>query len=277
MSDPDYQHLSIERDGSRTTVWLDRPEVLNAFDAQLIDDLTRCFAWLSDDDATRVVILAGRGTAFCAGADINWMRASVKFSRQQNVDDATRMARMLAAIASCSRPVVCRVHGLAIGGGLGLVAAADYAVAEAGASFAFSEVKLGILPAVISPFVIGRIGTGQARPLFVTGERFDTERALRIGLLHAVCDDATALDDEVDRIVAEIQTAAPEAISVTKRMLEVIGTSSYREAMSQTVETIATKRTDPEGQEGLTAFLERRRPAWMAQDHEPAWLAGRSR
>ena len=274
MGTPDFHHLEIEQDAGTTTVWLNRPDVRNAFDAQLIEDLTRCFTWLSDDPDTRVVVLAGRGKAFCAGADINWMRDSAEYSRQQNVDDATRMARMLGSIASCSKPVITRVHGMAIGGGLGLIAASDYTVAEADTAFAFSEVKLGILPAAISPFVLARIGAGHARPLFITGERFGTERAFAIGLVHLVRE-GDALDAEVDRITGELHTAAPEAIAICKRLMEEINWTSYREAMAQTVETIATKRTDPEGQEGLTAFLEKRRPAWMDEAHAPAWVGSR--
>lgn len=271
MPDSEYQHIRVERDGPRTTVWLARPKVHNAFGGRLIEELGTVFTRLSRDDQTRVVVLAGQGRSFSAGADINWMRDSIEYTRQQNVDDAERLSLMLEAIAMCDKPVVCRVHGMAIGGALGLISAADYVVAGESSRFAFSEVKLGLVPAVISPFVLRRIGPGQARALFVTGERFDAERAGRIGLVHVVVADEQ-LDHEVDRVVGELLTAAPDAIRIAKHLVFDIAFRPPAEARTQTVETIASKRTDPEGQEGLTAFLDKRRPAWMDEAHAPAWV-----
>lgn len=267
----DYQHLRIEKHDNVTRVWLGRPEVHNAFGQLLIEELGSAFETLDADPDTRVVVLAGDGPSFSAGADVNWMRDSISYSRQQNVDDATRLALMLEAIATCDKPVVCRVHGIAIGGALGLVSAADYVIAEEGTSFAFSEVKLGLVPAVISPFVLGRIGPGHARPLFVTGERFGTERAERIGLVHVVTEKG-GLDAEVDRVVNELLTAAPDGIAITKHLIRDVAYQSPRTALVRTAETIATKRTDPEGQEGLSAFLDKRRPTWMDEKHSPSWL-----
>ena len=268
------QHLRVERTGAVTHVVLDRPDVHNAFDARLIEELGAAFNDLSSDPDTRVIVLRGAGKSFSAGADINWMRDSAAYSRQQNVEDATRLALMLESIEQCAKPVVCRVQGLAIGGGLGLISVADYVVAADTTSFAFSEVKLGLVPAVISPFVLRRIGPGAARPLFITGERFGADRALRIGLVHVTVPESD-LDAEVTRITNELLTAAPEAITIAKHLVRDVAYKTPRESLLLTAETIASKRTDPEGQEGLGAFLERRRPSWMDDAHNPAWMAGK--
>lgn len=273
MAEPfdSFQHVRIERDAGVTRVILARPEVRNAFGPRLIEELGAAFTELSHDRSTRVIVLCGDGPSFGAGADINWMREAIVYSRQENVEDATRLALMLESIKRCDKPVVCRVHGHAIGGALGLLAASDYVVAARDTVFAFSEVKLGIVPAVISPFVYRRIGLGHARALFITGERFTAERAERIGLAHIVTD-AELLDAEVDRVVQELLTAAPGAMAVVKHLTAEVGLRDPREVMLHTAETIASKRTDPEGQEGLSAFLERRKPAWMDDAHEPAWI-----
>jgi methylglutaconyl-CoA hydratase len=273
VSFDDFQHVRIERDGPVTTVWLARPEVRNAFGPRLIEELGAAITELGDDPGTRVVVLRGEGASFSAGADINWMRETVDWSRQENVDDATRLALMLEAIRRCDKPIVCRVHGHAIGGALGLIATSDYVIAENDTVFAFSEVKLGLVPAVISPFVLRRIGLSHARALFVTGERFDVERASRMGLVH-VCAAEADLDSEVERVVDELLTAAPGAIAVAKHLASEVAYRDPREVLMHTAETIASKRTDPEGQEGLSAFLEKRRPSWMDEAHAPAWMAG---
>ena len=271
-----FRHVRIEREGSVTHVVLARPEVRNAFGPRLIEELGSAFTTLSDDHETRVVVLRGDGASFSAGADINWMRETVTYSRQENVEDATRLALMLEAIKRCDKPVVCRVHGHAIGGALGLVATSDYVIAADNTTFAFSEVKLGIVPAVISPFVLRRANIGHARALFITGERFEAARAERMGLVHVVVDESE-LDAEVERVVGELLTAAPGAIAVAKHLASEVAGRDPREVLLHTAETIASKRTDPEGQEGLTAFLEKRRPAWMDETHSPAWLAGAKR
>jgi methylglutaconyl-CoA hydratase len=271
-----FQHVRIERGGPVTHVVLARPEVRNAFGPRLIEELGAAFTELDHDPHTRVVVLRGDGQSFGAGADINWMRESATYSRQENVDDATRLALMLEAIKRCDKPVVCRVHGHAIGGALGLLATSDYVVAADDTVFAFSEVKLGIVPAVISPFVLRRIGLSHARALFITGERFDAGRAERMGLAHVVVA-ADDLDEEVQRVIDELLTAAPGAIAVAKHLASEVAFRDPREVMLHTAETIASKRTDPEGQEGLSAFLEKRKPSWMDAAHEPAWLAGAKR
>ncbi len=271
-----FQHVRVERDGFVTHVALARPEVRNAFGPRLIEELGAAFTVLTDDPTTRVIVLRGDGKSFSAGADINWMRESVGYTRQENVEDATRLALMLEAIKRCDKPVICRVHGHAIGGALGLLATSDYVVAADDTVFAFSEVKLGIVPAVISPFVLRRIGLSHARALFITGERFHSERAERMGLAHVTCPEHE-LDDQVQRVVEELLTAAPGAIAVAKHLASEVAFRDPREVMMHTAETIASKRTDPEGQEGLSAFLEKRRPAWMDEAHSPSWLAGAKR
>jgi methylglutaconyl-CoA hydratase len=242
--------LRIERDGDLLLVTLARPETRNAFDAQVIAELAEAFV---DVGKARAVLLAGDGPSFCAGADVEWMRASVDLDFDANVADANALRGMLEAIDRCPAPVVARVHGHALGGGAGLVACADIAVAAPATAFAFSEVKLGIVPAVISPFAIAKIGPTWARRYFVTGERFDAHEALRIGLVHEVADD---LDAAVERIVAELRSAGPRAARHAKRLV------LDRPDGPETARRIAERRTSEEGQEGLRAFLERRSPDW---------------
>ena len=242
--------LRIDRDGPVLRVTMARPERRNAFDAALIDELAAAFA---DIDDARAVVLAGDGPSFSAGADVEWMRASVALTYDENVADALRLRAMLEAIDGCPVPVVARVQGHALGGGCGLVACCDVVVAEPAAQFAFSEVKLGIVPAVISPFALAKIGPSAARRWFVTGERFGADVALRIGLVHEVADD---LDGAVERVVAELRSAGPEAARGAKELAR--GALSAEE----TARRIAARRTSAEGQEGLRAFLEKRAPRW---------------
>ena len=241
----------MEKDGDVLRVTLARPERRNAFDAALISELAEAFV---DVGTARAVVLAGDGPSFCAGADVEWMRASVELSYDENVDDALALRRMLEAVDRCPAPVVARVHGHALGGGAGLVACADVVVAAPDAVFAFSEVKLGIVPAVISPFALAKIGAGAARRLFLTGERFDAETALQIGLVHEIADDPDAV---VERIVGELRTAGPRAARAAKRLVLDAPLDGQ-----ETARRIAERRTSEEGQEGLRAFLERRRASW---------------
>jgi methylglutaconyl-CoA hydratase len=241
--------LRTERDGHVLRVTLARPERRNAFDAALIADLTEAFADVED---ARTVVLAGEGKSFCAGADVEWQRSSIELSFDENVADAMRLYRMCETIDRCPVPVVARVQGYALGGGSGLVACADVAIAARDAVFGFSEVKLGIIPAVISPFVLPKIGA-HARRYFLTGERFDAETALGIGLVHEVVDD---LDDAVERVVSELLTSAPEAVREAKRLIR------ERPAGEETAQIAARLRSGEEGQEGLRAFLEKRPPSW---------------
>jgi methylglutaconyl-CoA hydratase len=256
--------VRVTRDGPVARVTLARPEVRNAFNAELIADLHDAFTRLATEppESLRAVVLAGEGAAFCAGADVAWMRASAALSVEDNEADARRMAEMLETIDRCPVPVVARVHGAALGGGMGLCAVADVTLAAADTAFGFTETKLGILPAVISPFVIARIGEGQARALFPTGERFDAERALRIGLVHEVLADEAALDERVAAIVGELLSAGPTAARAAKAIIRDQRGLSADEKRSLTVGAIARQRVSPEGQEGLTAYLDKRPPSW---------------
>jgi methylglutaconyl-CoA hydratase len=237
--------LRLERDGHVLRVTLSRPERRNAFDASLIAELTQAFADVGD---ARVVVLAGEGESFCAGADVEWQRSSIELSFDENVEDAMRLYRMCEAIDVCPTPVVGRVQGYALGGGSGLVACADIAIAAPDAVFGFSEVKLGIIPAVISPFVLPKIGA-HARRYFLTGERFGADTALRIGLVQEVAEE---LDATLERVVGELLTSGPNAAREAKRLIR------ERPAGEQTAQIAAAFRASEEGQAGLRAFLEKR-------------------
>lgn len=258
--------LRVTRDGSFARVTLARPEVRNAFNAALIVELRIAFEGLAAEspDALRGVVLAGEGKAFCAGADVEWMRAAVGLSGEENERDAEAMQAMFAAIDTCPVPVVARVQGAALGGGMGLCAVADIVVATADATFGFTETKLGIIPAVISTFVVPKIGASHARALFATGERFGADRALRIGLVHEVVADEAALDARVDAILGELRTAGPTALRAAKALVREIGALGADEARRHTPRYIAQQRRSAEGQEGLTAFIEKRDPDWRA-------------
>jgi len=237
--------LRIERDDAVLRITIAKPERRNAFDAELIGELTDAFA---DVGGARAVVLGGDGPSFCAGADVEWQRASIDLTYDENVQDALRLYRMLETIDRCPAPVVARVQGFALGGGSGLTACTDVAIAAPDAVFGFSEVKLGIIPAVISPFVLPRIGAA-ARRYFLTGERFDAEAALRIGLVHEVAED---LDAAVDRVVGELLTSGPEAAREAKKLVR------EAPAPEETAKIAARLRSGDEGQEGLRAFLEKR-------------------
>jgi methylglutaconyl-CoA hydratase len=246
------------------TVVLSRPDSHNALNAALIEELTRCFEEISDDDGVRVVVLAGEGRSFCAGADIGYMRETATFSYEENLEDARRLAMMYWTIDECPKPLVARVQGAAMGGGAGLVAVADVVVTDAEAWFAFSEVRLGIAPASISPFVVRKIGPSHARSLFVTGERFDAERAHEIGLVHRVVS-REGLDAAVEQKVGELLQGGPVAQATIKALLRRLETTEPMEAPGLTARVISELRTGEEGQEGLAAFLEKREPGWRTE------------
>jgi methylglutaconyl-CoA hydratase len=241
--------LRIDRDGPVLQITIARPERRNAFDAALIAELTEAF---SDVGNARAVVLAGEGPSFCAGADVDWQRAAIDLTYDENVEDAMRLYAMMESIDGCPAPVIARVQGYALGGGSGLVASADIAIAAPDAVFGFSEVKLGIVPAVISPFVLPRIGAA-ARRYFLTGERFGPEVAVRIGLVDEVADD---LDGAVDRVVGELLTSSPQAVREAKKLVR------ERPTGEETAHIAARLRASAEGQDGLRAFLERRKPSW---------------
>ena len=242
--------LRIERDEDVLRIVLARPETRNAFDGTAIAELAEAFV---DVGKARAVVLVGEGASFCAGADIDWMRQSVALTQDENVADANALRRMFDAIDTCPAPVIAVVQGHAIGGGAGLVATADIALAHERAVFGFSEVKLGITPAVISPYVLRKIGESAARRYFVTGERFDAATALRIGLVHEV---VTDLDAALQAVLGELRTAGPRAARHAKRLV------LDRPDGPETARRIAERRASDEGQAGLSAFIERRRPPW---------------
>jgi methylglutaconyl-CoA hydratase len=258
-----YQHLRRTDDGV-TTVTLARPDSHNALNVGLIEELTTCFEEISDDEGVRVVVLAGEGRSFCAGADIGYMRDTATFSYEENLEDARRLATMFWTIDECPKPLVARVQGVAMGGGAGLIAAADVVVAEEEARFAFTEVRLGIAPATISPFVVRKIGASHARSLFVTGELFGAERALEIGLVHNVAP-RDELDAAIEEKVGELLQGGPVAQATVKALLRRLETTEPMEAPGLTSRVISELRTGEEGQEGLAAFLEKREPDWWAR------------
>jgi methylglutaconyl-CoA hydratase len=249
--------------GQVAHVRLNRPDVRNAFNAELIAELTKIFEDLAGDENVRAIVLSGNGKVFCGGADISWMRASLDLSYDRNVADAQAMSDMFRAIDRCPKPVIGKIHGAALGGGAGLAAVCDTVIASSDAVFGFTEVKLGIIPAVISPFVLAKIGVSHARALFLTGERFDAKRAHHIGLVHEVVV-ADTLDVCIERVVNEILSAGPEAVAAAKALVTTVREASYDQSRDITAEAIAKQRTSPEGQEGLRAFLERRKASWIA-------------
>ena len=265
-----YQTLEMEHNGPVATVWMNRPEVHNAFNARVIADLAAAFGELDSAGGVRVVVLAGRGKSFSAGADLNWMKAAGQAPIEDNRDDARRLASMLRTLAELSKPTIARVHGAALGGGLGLAAACDLCVAASGAVFATSEVRLGLLPATIGPYVIRAIGERQAYRYFLTAERIDAARAREIGLAHEV-----VAPEQLDARIAELAKAllqgGPEAQTASKALIRAITHRPVADdVVEDTARRIAALRATPEAREGLAAFLEKRRPAWIAADFNGA-------
>jgi methylglutaconyl-CoA hydratase len=256
--------LRLERDEGIARVTLARPEVRNAFNAALIGELRAAFEALAAEPPAdlRGVVIAGEGAAFCAGADVAWMRESIGLSVEANQRDATAMAEMFAAIDACPAPVVARVQGAALGGGMGLCAVSDIVLATGDTTFGFTETKLGIIPAVISPFVLAKIGESAARALFLTGERFSAERAGAIGLIHEVLADEPALDARLAQVLDELRSAGPSAARAAKAIVRTQRGLDPAARQRLTVRAIAEQRTSDEGQEGLTAFLEKRPARW---------------
>jgi methylglutaconyl-CoA hydratase len=262
------QALRIERTGSGGAVarlTLDRPEIHNAIDAALIAELRAAFVAFARESPTdlRAVVIAGDGPSFCAGADIAWMRAAAALDVEANEQDAMAMADMFEAIDTCPVPVIARVHGAALGGGMGLCAVADLVIAESGTRFGFTETRLGILPAVISPFVVAKIGESEARALFPGGRRFDAVRAQRIGLVHELVEGEAALDAAVTVAIRDILAAGPTAARAAKTIIREIRGLGHGSAKWHTARTIARQRVSAEAREGLAAFSEKRRAAWV--------------
>lgn len=254
--------LLIDRDGPIIRVTLNRPDVRNAFNEELIAELTEWACGVSVGDG-RVAVLSGAGKVFCAGADLNWMSKMVAYTRDENVRDARAMAAMFEALDTLPLPLIGRIHGAALGGGTGLAAVCDIVVAADDAVFGFTEAKLGILPAVISPFSVRKIGISAARELFLTAARFSAGRAREIGLVHAVVPQSD-LDATVDRYVDELLTSAPHAIATAKQLIRTVAGRLPADVADVTAETIAAHRVSDEGQDGMRAFLEKRKANWIA-------------
>lgn len=258
-----YPTLSIERQNRVATIWMDRPDVFNAFDEQLIADLGAACAELDADASVRVVVLAGRGKHFSAGADLNWMKRASAFTEEENRADARKFARMLRALSGMSKPTVARVQGAALGGGTGLAAACDMAVASSDATFATSEVKFGIIPAVISPYVLRAIGPRHALRYFQSGERFSAQRALAMGLVTEVCE-RELLDATIAQLIEPLIVGAPLAQKAAKDLIAAIDGHPIDDAISEeTAQRIARQRATNEAKDGISAFLEKRTPAWL--------------
>lgn len=259
-----FKTLLIQQNNGISSVTLNRPELHNAFNEVMIQELTKAFSFLSKDKATRIVILTGNGESFCAGADLNWMKKMASYTKKENLEDSKRLHKMLETIYRCKKPVIARVNGSAIGGGVGLVAAADIAIACEHAKFGLSEVRLGLIPAVISPFVIRKIGEANAREYFLTAERFDAMKARQMNLVQEVC-----TKEEIERKLEEknkhLLSAGPEALAESKELIERVSNQPIEKISSYTSRKIAERRASKEGQEGIKAFLEKRKPVWMIQ------------
>ncbi len=255
--------LLISQDGPIVRVTLNRPEVRNAFNEVLIAELTAWAESVTTGGSARVAVLSGAGPVFCAGADLTWMSRMVAYTRDENVRDARAMARMFEVLDRLPIPLIGRIHGAALGGGAGLAAVCDIVVAAEDAAFAFTEVKLGILPAVISPFVLAKIGRSAARELFLTGSRFSADRAREIGLVHSV-GPVEDLDRMVAKFVNDLLTSAPEAIAAAKELIAEVATRTPTSASEYTIDAIAARRVSPEGQDGMNAFLGKRPPKWIS-------------
>lgn len=260
---PGYETLAIAMHDGVAVVALNRPDVHNAFNETLISELTEVLNVLDEDDAVRAVVLAGNGKSFCAGADLNWMKKMAGYSAEENLADAQALALMLRTLNGLSKPTVARVQGAAYGGGVGLTACCDIAIAAIEATFALSEAKLGLIPATISPYVIEAIGARQARRYFLTGERFDAAEAYRIGLVHDIVPIAD-LDDRINEVLGTLLLAGPRAQLECKALIRGVAHRPIDAAViSGTAEHIAAVRASPEGKEGVAAFLQKRAPAWV--------------
>ncbi len=258
-----YQHIEVEQRGAVRWLWLNRPDVRNAFNDVLIAEISTAFAGVEASAETRVVVVAARGQVFCAGADLNWMRTMAGFSHAENHADALKVARMFHAVHSCSRPVIARVQGDAYGGGVGLAAACDIVIATDAVNFGLSEVRLGIVAATISPHLVRAMGAHQAARYMLTAEKFSAAQAKLLGLVHEVTK-SNALDFEVERQATVLLSSSPAALAATKRLLaDVVEVPIDDVLLAATAKCIADARTSPEGREGIAAFLEKRSPAWV--------------
>jgi len=260
----DYETLSYERDDVVSRITFTRPEIHNAFNSTMIDELHDVFLRVHKDKRTRVAILTGEGKSFCAGADLNWMRAVKYYSFEKNFSESVKLAEVFHLIYTCPKPVIGRINGAAIGGGTGFVAVTDIAIGASTAVFSFSEVKIGVVPACISPYVVKRVGEGKAREFFLTGERLTAQRALDSGLINHMVE-PDELDSAVDKMIGQILSSGPEAIKCCKELLASIADQNMADAKVHTARVIAELRKSDEGQEGMDAFLNKRKPNWVTE------------
>jgi len=256
-----YDTLMVSENKNVVTVALNRPEVHNAMNELLIKELTGCFAELNNKKNVRAIILTGNGKSFCGGADLNWMKSMIKYSKEENIKDSKKLLNLFETIYSCRKPVIGRINGNAFGGGLGLIAVCDIVIAVPGLLFAFSETKLGIIPSVVSTYVIRRIGPANARRLFITGERFSSEHAKEIGLIDCIVP-SPELDARIQRVIEEMKTSAPLSIGEAKNLVKRQQEMAVEEYKEYRIHKIAELRVSEEGQEGTIAFLEKRKPKW---------------
>ncbi|MFQ5869505.1 MAG: enoyl-CoA hydratase/isomerase family protein [Candidatus Zixiibacteriota bacterium] len=256
-----YETVALSIDDKIARVTLNRPEIHNAFNEVMIGELLEVFRKLKDDEKLRVVILTGEGKSFCAGADIHWMKKMRDYTYEENVEDALALANLMYEMFSFPKPLVGRINGAAIGGGTGLVSVCDIGIAAEDAKFSFSEVKIGLVPACISPYIVERVGFSKANQLFLTGERFDAHRALHFGLVDEVVPSGI-LDSRVNTFTEQLISSGPEALATAKKLLRDIPYMSLEEQKRYSAEVLAKLRISDEGQEGLAAFLEKRKPKW---------------
>jgi methylglutaconyl-CoA hydratase len=262
--------LAIERQGPIGLITMNRPERHNAFDDVLIAEMTESLRSMEAEDGIRVVVLSGAGKSFSAGADLNWMKRMAGFSKEENQRDAMALAALMRTLAHLRKPTVARVHGAAYGGGVGLVACCDVAVASQGAAFSLSEAKLGLIPAVISPYVVSAIGERAARRYFLTAERFDAAEAWRLGLVHDMGSTNDDMDEKIGTLIDAMLTCGPAAQREAKELIRAVAQRPVTsEVIQDTAERIARVRSSPEGREGVGAFLEKRRASWVPPDPEP--------
>jgi methylglutaconyl-CoA hydratase len=261
MAGKTYATIIVEREGKVARLWLNRPDVHNAFNSLMIKELRDSLRDAAADESLRVVVLSGKGKSFCAGADLVWMREVIRYSYEQNLQESFEIAEFHHELYSLPKPTIARVNGAAIGGGTGFLSACDIVIASSEAKFGLSEVKIGLVPAAISPYVVRRIGESKARQYFLTGERFDARRGLEIGLVNIVAEPGK-LDEKVDETVNLLLSSGPEALARCKELLQRVPGMSFEETKRFTAEMIAALRTSAEGQEGMAAFLEKRKPRW---------------
>jgi len=256
-----YETIELSKNKNTVTIALNRPDVHNAMNEKLMEELTTCFKQLSEDKSINLIILTGNGKSFCAGADLNWMKSMAKYSKEENIKDSKLLLDLYESIYNCPKPVIGRVNGHAFGGGLGLFAVSDIAIAVPGCKFAFSEVKLGIIPAVISTYIVRRIGLSNMRRLFITGERFNSEYAKSIGLIDFVTTEED-FDNKIQKYEELISSSGPNAIIEIKNLVNCCEKMNVKDYKEFTVKKIAELRISDEGQEGINAFLEKRKSKW---------------